>query len=193
MEDKMAELFRCAKELFSAKGFKDTNVADITKMANMSVGSFYSYYPSKEKLFMEIYMAENVELKKQMAAAIDPREDPIEMVKHMLALNIAGIRANPILNQWYNRDVFARIERLYREESGLDTMDFLYGDTLVMVQQWQAEGKMRGDIDARMIMAIFGALINVDTHKDEIGLDYFPQLLDYLAEFVMKGLTTIPN
>lgn len=193
MEDKRAELFRCAKELFSTKGFKDTNVADITKMAGVSVGTFYNYYPSKEKLFMEIFLEENVKLKKEMIASVNPDEDPVELVKHMLALNIAGIKANPILCQWYNSDVFARIERLYREENGLDAVDFLYGDTEQMVQQWQAQGKMRNDLSSKMVMAIFAALINIDTHKDEVGLEYFPQVMDYMTEFVMKGLTTFPK
>lgn len=40
-----------------------------------------------------------------------------------------------------------------------------------------------------MVMAIFSAIINIDLHKDEIGLQYFPQLMDYLTDFIMKGLT----
>ncbi|MCB5260361.1 MAG: hypothetical protein LHW48_07815 [Candidatus Cloacimonetes bacterium] len=48
---------------------------------------------------------------------------------------------------------------------------------------------MRKDIDSKMIMMIFVAIINVDTHKEEIGLEYFPQLLALITEIVMKGLT----
>ena len=47
---------------------------------------------------------------------------------------------------------------------------------------------MRSDIDIGMIMAIFTAIVTVETHKEEIGLQYFPQVLDYLMEFTMKGL-----
>ncbi len=97
--------------------------------------------------------------------------------------------ANPILCQWYNRDVFAKIERLYREENGLATVDFLYRDFLVLVEKWQAEGKMRSDISSEMVMAIFSAVITIGTHKEEIGLHYFPRLQDLLTEFVLKGLT----
>ena len=57
-----------------------------------------------------------------------------------------------------------------------------------VVKKWQVDGKMRNDIDAEMIMAIFGALINVDTQKEEVGLQYFPHVLEYLEEFTMKGL-----
>ena len=189
MEDKKAELFRSAKELFAEKGFKDTNVADITKHAGMSVGSFYNYYPSKEKLFMEIFLAENAALKQKMLAAIDPADGPGEMVRKMLAMNLAGMRADKILGQWYDRDVFSRIERLFREENGIDAVQFLYGDTEQMVRRWQADGKMRSDLSSRMIMAIFAALINIDTHKEEIGLEFFPELVDHMTEYVMRGLT----
>jgi len=32
-------------------------------------------------------------------------------------------------------------------------------------------------------------LPKIDTHKEEIGLQYFPQLQEYLTEFVLRGLT----
>ena len=50
MLDKKKVLFDCAKELFATRGFKDTNVADITRRAGFSVGTFYNYYSSKDKL-----------------------------------------------------------------------------------------------------------------------------------------------
>ncbi|WP_242832622.1 TetR/AcrR family transcriptional regulator [Clostridium saccharoperbutylacetonicum] len=39
-------------------------MSDITKKAGIGVGTFYNYYSSKEKLFMEIFLEENVKLKK---------------------------------------------------------------------------------------------------------------------------------
>jgi hypothetical protein len=30
-------------------------------------------------------------------------------------------------------------------------------------------------------------------HKDEIGLKYFPQVVDYISEFIIKGLTDKPK
>jgi hypothetical protein len=39
---------------------------------------------------------------------------------------------------------------------------------------------------------MFMAIINIDTHKDEIGLQYFPQLQEYLTELVLKGLVEEP-
>ena len=63
MVDKKAKILDCGKELFSTQGFKDTSVADITKKAGIATGTFYLYYPSKDELFMEIYLEENEKLK----------------------------------------------------------------------------------------------------------------------------------
>ena len=189
MTDKKAEILKCGKELFSTKGFKNTNVAEITKMAGMATGTFYIYYPSKEKLFMEIYMEENTKLKKSIMDSLDLEAVPIKVMMDMLAANYEGMNSNPILKEWYNKDVFNRIERNFREENGLEHVDFLYESFIEIVQKWQKVGKMRDDIDAGMIMAIFAAITNVDLHKGEVGLKYFPDVLQYIGEFVMKGLT----
>ena len=193
MEDKKMQIYDCAKRIFSIKGFKDTNISDITKEASMAVGTFYNYYPSKEKLFMEIYLDENSKLKKSCMQSLDLNQEPLTVVRQMLALNLQGMKENPILKEWYNKNVFEKIEELYCKENGLKAVDFLYDNFVKLVKQWQAEGKMRKDIDSEMIMMMFAAIINVDTHKEEIGLQYFPQLLEYMTEFIMKGLTACPE
>jgi AcrR family transcriptional regulator len=193
MADKKAEILRCGKELFKTKGFKNTNVADIMKMAGLGTGTFYNYYSSKDKLFMEIFLEENVKLKKSIMESIDLEGDPVNIVKEIIFLNDQGMKSNPILKEWYNKDIFNKVEKIYREENGLQNIDFLYYSFTDIVRKWQSEGKMRKDIDAEMIMGIFAALFNVDTHKEEIGLQYFPALLEYLAEFIMNGLTAAPE
>ncbi len=188
MIDKKAEILKCARELFSSKGFKDTNIAQITKLAGMATGTFYNYYPSKDQLFMEIFLEENVKLKKSIMESLNLEEDPIHVMKEMLFLNFKGMSANSILKEWYNREAFGRIEQSYREAKGLEHVDFLYDSFIEIVRKWQLDGKMRSDMAPDMIMAIFAALVNVDTHKEEIGLQYFPQALEYMSEFTMKGL-----
>ena len=192
MEGKKASIYRCAKELFRDKGFKDTNIAEITKNAGMAVGTFYNYYPSKEKLFMDIFLEENAALKKNCLRSLDVSKSPLEIVRQMLTLNMEGTKASPILREWYNRSVFEKIERTYRQENGIEAVHFLYDTFHELVRQWQAQGKMRSDIDSVMIMMIFAAIINVDTHKEEIGLEYFPDLLEYMTDFIMRGLTSCP-
>lgn len=188
MNDKKEVIFNYGRELFSSKGFKDINVSDITKKAGIGVGTFYNYYSSKEKLFMEIFLEENVKLKKSILESIDLNGEPLKVIKELMFMNISGINSNPILREWYNKDVFSKIEQHYNEENGIKYVNFVYNSFAELIKKWQVEGKMRNDIDCEIIMAIFTAVINIDTHKDEIGIQYFPQILDYLAEFIIKGL-----
>lgn len=186
--DKKAEILRCGKELFRTRGFKDTNVADIMKMANLGTGTFYNYFSSKDKLFMDIFIEENVKLKKSIMESVDLEGEPLDVMMKLIYLNNQGMSTNPILREWYNRDVFNKIEKVYREEKGVQNVDFLYDCFIEVIRRWQNNGKLRKDIDAEMIMGIFAALINADTHKEEIGLQYFPDIMEYLGVFIMKGL-----
>lgn len=45
--DKKEKIFNAGRELFYSKGFKDTNVSDITRLAGVGVGTFYNYYSSR--------------------------------------------------------------------------------------------------------------------------------------------------
>ena len=54
--DIKARIKESGKNLFSKKGYKNTNVAEITKMAGVATGTFYNYYPSKEKLLSLIHI-----------------------------------------------------------------------------------------------------------------------------------------
>ncbi len=193
MDDKKTVLYDCAKELFTTKGFKDTGIADITKRAGFSVGTFYNYYPSKDKLFVEIMEQETSDLMKGIMESVNPDDHPVRAIKQILLLNMQGMLTNPILRQWYNPDVYGKIERLFREGDALSGMDFLYPYFIGLVEKWQAEGKMRPDISSEMIMAMFGAIIRVGYHKEEIGLQYFPELQDHMTDFVLKGLTDWPH
>ena len=138
---------------------------------------------------MEIYLDENVKLKKELHKNFDVDGDPLTAILNNMAANIAGMQANPILREWFNREVFHKIEEKYREENGLDRMDFAYDYFHNIIETWQEQGKMRKDIPADMIMAIFTSIIIIDEHKDQIGFQFFPKIQDYLAEFIMMGLT----
>ncbi len=191
--DKKEAIYLCGKELFSSKGFKDTNVAEITKKAGIAAGTFYLYYSSKESLFMEIFMDENLKMKRIIHEQINPDDDPMTVIMQITQMNLEGVAANPILREWYNKDVFQKIEQKFRETNQQESFDFMYEDYYETIKKWQAEGRMRSDIDCGMIMALFSAVINADTHKEEIGIQYFPKLLEYLFSFVVNGLSNPPD
>jgi AcrR family transcriptional regulator len=70
-EDKRSALYESARQLFAEKGFKDTSVADITKRAGVAVGTFYIHYPSKDRLFIDIFKTENERMFEGMSEHVD--------------------------------------------------------------------------------------------------------------------------
>ena len=189
MKDKKADIFQCGKEQFYSKGFKDTNISDIAKSAGIAVGTFYNYYSSKEELFIDIYTKENEQLKKEVMESLDLNQDPVSVVKKIVEQNMNAINSNPILKEWYNPDLFRKLEKFYHGESAKnnDSLSNLYKD---LFKKWKMEGRIRDDIDDGMLLALFDSLVYIDTHKEEIGIQHFPQINLYLAEFIMRGLTS---
>ncbi|MGG6311828.1 TetR/AcrR family transcriptional regulator [Paenibacillus macerans] len=194
MLDKKAAIFQSARDIFYSKGFKETNVSEIAKSAGIGVGTFYNYYSSKEQLFLEVYFKENEELKKKLMESMDFNEDPVTLITKMVTENAVHMNSNPILKEWYNKELFRKLEQQFYEDGGLSSFDELtHGGRIDMIRTWKAEGKIREDIDDEMINAIFTSILYIDIHKSEIGIEHFPQLLVYVTEFIMKGLAERPK
>lgn len=190
MMDKKADILNSARELFHSKGFKDTNVSEIAKGAGIGVGTFYNYYASKEQLFTEVYIKENEQLKKNLFESVNLDDDPVSFVTKLVTQNIDAMNSNMILKEWYNKELFSRLEQYFYEQGGMEGIDRLARDGRAeLIRKWKTEGKIRQDLDDEMIIAIFNSILYIDIHKNDIGIQHFPQALHYITEFIMKGLT----
>ncbi|MEI3611466.1 TetR/AcrR family transcriptional regulator [Pseudogracilibacillus sp. SO30301A] len=186
--DIKTNIFICGKDLFSTKGFKKTNVKEIAEMAGIGVGTFYNYYKSKEQLFIEIYAQENEKLKNQLIESLDLTLEPVTLISQLLIENYEAIHANPILKEWHNQDFYKELEQHYKDGNNR-TIDSVRSFYLDLLKDWKAQGKIRDDIDEELLPAFFDSITCIDTHKDEIGIQHFPQLMQYLIEFIIQGLT----
>lgn len=194
LTDKKADILNSGRELFYAKGFKDTNVSDIAKMAGIGVGTFYNYYPSKEELFLEIYIKENEAHKKRLVESMDPNDDPVTLVTKIVTQNISDMNSNLILKEWYNKDLFGKLEKYFYKQGGIESFaEYSHSGIVELIKKWKTAGKIRDDLDDEMIIAIFNSILYIDLHKSEIGVQHFPQIMLYITEFIMKGLTDCHN
>ena len=191
VDDTKTTIFNCGRGLFAARGFKDTNVSDITNEVGIGIGKFYKHYSSKEQLFIEIFLDENEKLKKSIMKSVDSNSDPINTVMQIVTLNLEGMRSNPILKEWYNRDFFSKLEQEFYKQGGIEKSleEVLNSTTLQLFAKWKSQGKIQNNMDNGFIRALFQSIFYIDIHKEEIGADYFPKILEYITEAVMKSLT----
>ena len=66
MSDKRTQIIEATIALFASNGFWNTPTSQITKHANVSTGTLFNYFASKEILIADVYL----QLKKEQAAYI---------------------------------------------------------------------------------------------------------------------------
>lgn len=59
-----------AEKLFAKKGFFDSSIVDITQAADVALGTFYLYFPSKLAIFQELVRHFNENLRSHLRQAV---------------------------------------------------------------------------------------------------------------------------
>lgn len=143
--DRKSRVFEAAIKEFASKGFNGANVNAIAKAAGISIGSMYSYFESKEDLFLSV-MDHCLEMMYKLLSGVDTTKGVVSAFEEMLRLARSSAKENPEMHQIYLdcssqslRDLSERISdhaeavtvRLYREILSYD----------------KAIGRVRSDLD----------------------------------------------
>ena len=89
------------EKLFALHGLKKVTVDDLAATVNISKGSFYAFYPSKEHLYVEI----NFRLQKELFTSIETTikkkkyKNHRDLAKDVIMLSLTGVITSPILSQ----------------------------------------------------------------------------------------------
>lgn len=139
-------VLKTSLELMEHRGYQSTTVRDICAEAKISIGTFYSYFPSKSDLFLDIYKTADDYFTDTVAVRIsgnNAKERIIDFFRYYASLNIdTGIDLLRILynpdNSWFSKirpmqrvlaeivsAGFARAE-LSSEKSEGEIVDYLF-------------------------------------------------------------------
>jgi len=80
-EDRIDYLLDVAGEIFLEKGFEGTSVGEIATRAKASKGTFYSRYPTKEKLFAAVFRRRADEAFQELASILLPDAQPEKVLR----------------------------------------------------------------------------------------------------------------
>lgn len=86
---------------FAAKGYSAATVNDMARKAGISIGSMYSYFASKEDLFLTVIDSGYVVLERALTEAESGTTDPFELFGRLLGKARDYARSHPELNQIY--------------------------------------------------------------------------------------------
>src|SRR5690242_11581774 len=78
------KLLRAAETLFGDKGYEHASIADITREAEVALGTFYVYFPDKQSIFVEVVDELGARLRRLLAESVARCEDRLAVEREGL-------------------------------------------------------------------------------------------------------------
>ena len=84
-ERTLRKILTAALEEFGERGFSDASIVGITSRAKVALGTFYTYFDSKEELFQALVRDMSVQVRDHVAPALSGEGDGLERERRALA------------------------------------------------------------------------------------------------------------
>lgn len=184
--DKKQELKEAARRVFAAKGYKATSVAEITRKAGVAVGSFYNYYPSKEEVFLDVYVEENDRVRQQVMDAVDWSAEPVVVVGQLFDRSFKLTSGNRIISEWGNPAIADKLHAHYLSNEGRQGYPF-HQFLVETFAHRMAEAGLPKEKRERA-MNVYELLYFVDMRVSERDFPGYAEAMETLAVCFIKGL-----
>ncbi|HZY65025.1 MAG: TetR/AcrR family transcriptional regulator [Actinomycetota bacterium] len=183
------QLLETGRELFPRYGLKKTSLEDLTRPAGIAKSSFYNFFDSKEALYLELLVEERHRLRGEISAdsfkgAVDGRE----AVERFLRAVIREFESNPLTRrivthpeEW--RSVVRRVSPEKLEENVSDSTQAVS----YFIRQGQDAGLISAG-DPEVMAGLIRSVVVLGLHKDDIGRDIYPAVLEMMIGLVVDGL-----
>lgn len=194
-EEKRSRILTAATNEFAKNGFEHTNVNEIAKNAEVSVGSLYKYFDSKQDIFITTVRYCASVLKTILDGVMKDDEDwqiKVEKIIHVIQVHS---RESKVIIQLYNEmatqsnagiviETVAEVEALSVE---------LYS---ALIEREQQKGGIRPDCDSRMFAFFLDNLFMMlqfsyacDYYRERFKVYVSPDILqrdDFVAKQMLK-------
>lgn len=184
-----ADLMEKGRRLFETYGLKKTSVEDITTAVGISKGGFYNFFQSKEELF-HLLIEEEEKFRDEILADLIAKEPSAEQALLTLFRRaFAYVDQSTLMEKLYEPGVFQQLLRKLPPERLADHQSGDRQAATDFIEHFQRISNLR-QADPAVIVTLFRAVFLLTLHKNEIGLDVYPQMMELMTEVIATGLTT---
>ena len=155
-------LLKIGERLFARHGYRDVSIRDITSSAGLGMGSFYTYFPTKEAFYSDILDSIEQRGVREMEKHVNSLHSPLFRLKALYRYATLSLRSNEILRGIYTgekRYLYPGLEERLQRGNGL------FARIEALIEEILAEGTRKGVFRTslfrnprRMLIAIFTAL-----------------------------------
>lgn len=145
-----AKILNAAEEAFGSKGYHQTGVTDITRLAGVAQGTFYTYFASKEDTLRELVRDMGQKVRTFLASEIKNAKSRVEAEALGLKAFLNYVAANPSLYKVLQQAQFVD-EAIYQEYYNAFGRGYLR-----MLSDATKKGEIRPGNDEVRVWALMG-------------------------------------
>ena len=179
------KLHTVAKECLQRYGVKKTTVDQMVVMANISKGSFYNFYSSKELLFFAVLEEYQVEIMNRLTEQLE-QENLINTNQFVQLLYdfYQDFRYSFMYTIFKNNEMELLIRKLPKE---VITTHHLLDNG--MIEKIVSRINIQENITVEIVSALFRTIAMCILHIDEIGGKQFDTVLKLLIQGIVREIT----
>ena len=179
------KLHKVAKECLQRYGVKKTTVDQMAAMVDISKGSFYNFYSSKEMLFFAVLEEYQIDVMNRLTEQLDmeAKIDTSRLVE-LLYDFYQGFRYSFMYTIFKNHEMELLVRKLPKEAI---TNHHLIDDR--MVKKIVSRINIRENVSVEIVSALFRTIAMTILHIEEIGEKQFDTTLKLVIQGVVEQIT----
>mgnify|MGYP002742243666 FL=1 len=179
------KLHKVAKECLQRYGVKKTTVDQMAAMVDISKGSFYNFYSSKEMLFFTVLEEYQIDVMNRLTEQLgmETKIDTNRLVQ-LLYDFYQDFRYSFMYTIFKNHEMELLIRKLPKE---VITNHHLIDDR--MVKKIVSRINIRENVSVEIVSALFRTIAMTILHIEEIGEEQFDTTLKLVIQGVVEQIT----
>lgn len=188
-EERRKVIIEVAIDEFASKGYSATSINDIAKKANISIGAMYSYFGSKEDLFLTIVNGSYAVLEESWKNAFENSSNILDYIELLLKT----IRINALQNK-KNNQIYLDVttQALSQMSSRLSNkLELTNANYLCdMIRKAKEDGKIDRDIDENVTAFCIDNLLMM--YQFSLSSDYYNERMKlYLNQDKLEDMDSV--
>ena len=179
------KLHKVAKECLQRYGVKKTTVDQMAAMVDISKGSFYNFYSSKEMLFFTVLEEYQIDVMNRLTEQLgmETKIDTNRLVQ-LLYDFYQDFRYSFMYTIFKNHEMELLVRKLPKEAI---TNHHLIDDR--MVKKIVSRINIRENVSVEIVSALFRTIAMTILHIEEIGEEQFDIALKFVIQGIVEQIT----
>ena len=152
------QILHAAKELFAVQGVRSTSLAQIAEALGITKAALYHYFESKQEIAIQAVRANLAEFSADVMVPLPEHASAVDMIRARTERKIERAERNGSRDLRFFYTVMLEeldepeVEDVYRE-----WWDTGRQEATAMIQQGQAQGEFRADVDVETLVNVLAA------------------------------------